>query len=109
MSFEKLKPTPLVPRGGFVKPNVIPPSNARFRNVVTLWRLFTFCFSIAWLALRGKGNPSSYGKRARRMFEDIGYLWIRAGQLLSLRTDIFSAQVCQELSNVQYYPMAFPP
>jgi ubiquinone biosynthesis protein len=41
--------------------------------------------------------------------EELGGLWIKAGQLLSLRVDLFSEPVCQELSKLQYRAIGFPP
>src|SRR3546814_17546278 len=35
-------------------------------------------------------------------------MWIKIGQLLSLRTDVFSEAVCRELSRLQYQVIGFP-
>ena len=44
----------------------------------------------------------------RRLFERLGGLWIKVGQLLSLRSDIFSDILCNELSRLQFANVGFP-
>ena len=44
----------------------------------------------------------------RELFERFGGLWVKLGQLLSLRTDIFSAPMCRELSKLQFEAVGFP-
>src|SRR6478609_7309528 len=45
----------------------------------------------------------------RALFERFGGLWIKLGQLLSLRTDMLSAPMCRELSRLQFEAVGFPP
>lgn len=108
MKFEQLKPTPLVPRGGVISPNVIPPCDKRLRYLVTVYQLSSAVFSLLWLIATGKKNSIVFAKRVKRMFEDLGYLWLRAAQLLAMRNDVFSENMCKELSQVKYHRMAFP-
>lgn len=108
MKFERLKPTPLVPRGGVMRPNVIPPCDKKFRHLVTAYRLFVGIVSLVWIVAKGKRNSIVFAKRVRKMFEDLGYLWLRAAQLLAMRTDVFSEKMCQELAQVKNHRMAFP-
>jgi ubiquinone biosynthesis protein len=42
------------------------------------------------------------------MLEELGGLWIKAGQLLSLRIDIFSRELCAEFSRLQHQAEGFP-
>ena len=44
----------------------------------------------------------------RRLFERLGGLWIKVGQLLSLRSDLFSDTLCNELSRLQFASVGFP-
>lgn len=44
----------------------------------------------------------------RALFERHGGLWIKLGQLLSLRTDVFSPAMCRELSRLQFEAVGFP-
>lgn len=45
----------------------------------------------------------------RALFERFGGLWIKLGQLMSLRTDMLSDPMCRELSRLQYDAVGFPP
>lgn len=45
----------------------------------------------------------------RSLLERFGGLWIKLGQLLSLRTDMLSDPMCRELSRLQYEAVGFPP
>lgn len=44
----------------------------------------------------------------RRLFERLGGVWIKVGQLLSLRADLFSDALCNELSRLQFVSVGFP-
>jgi ubiquinone biosynthesis protein len=44
----------------------------------------------------------------RRLFERLSGMWIKVGQLLSLRTDLMSASMCRALSSLQYQMRGFP-
>jgi ubiquinone biosynthesis protein len=57
----------------------------------------------------GHTPPEVTAQRLRTLLEELGGLWIKAGQLLSLRVDLFSEPVCQELSQLQYRAIGFPP
>lgn len=50
----------------------------------------------------------SYARRLRDTFEDVGGLWIKVGQLLSLRNDVFPDALCRELSQMQEQSVGFP-
>ena len=47
-------------------------------------------------------------KELRALFEHFGGLWVKLGQLLSLRTDMFSDAMCRELSRLQFEAVGFP-
>jgi ubiquinone biosynthesis protein len=52
-------------------------------------------------------EPDDRARRLRQAFEELGGLWIKIGQLISLRTDILSEAVCRELSGLQYRAQGF--
>lgn len=51
-----------------------------------------------WLRLRGRWTPESNARAVRSLLEDLGGIWIKAGQLLSLRIHLFSIDFCRELA-----------
>lgn len=53
-------------------------------------------------------DPRTLGIRLRTMFEELGGLWLHAGHLLSLRIDIFSREVCEELALLHGKRSGFP-
>lgn len=71
-------------------------------RVLTLW---------AWALgqlLTGRLTRRSFGIRLRTTFEQLGGLWVQAGHLLSLRIDIFSREVCEELATLHARQFGFP-
>lgn len=58
--------------------------------------------------LLGRVDADERANRLREVFEELGGLWIKIGQLISLRTDILSEAVCRELSRLQYRAQGFP-
>lgn len=61
-----------------------------------------------WHRMTGRADPDASAKKLRETFEALGGLWIKIGQLLSLRTDVFSVEVCRELSQLQHRAIGFP-
>jgi len=61
-----------------------------------------------WLRLTRRFDADADARRLRETFEALGGLWIKVGQLLSLRTDVFSEPVCRELGRLQYRALGFP-
>jgi ubiquinone biosynthesis protein len=61
------------------------------------------------LRIRGKALGMEYGRRLRDALEQLEGLWIKFGQLLSLRSDVFSHDFCNELSRLQDQATGFPP
>lgn len=58
--------------------------------------------------LTGRSDPDAEAVRLRRVFEKLGGLWIKIGQLASLRTDVFSEPTCRELAKLQHQAIGFP-
>ena len=110
MLSERRVPTPLVPRGDVIRDTlkITPPLNPGVRRLSTFLHLARWCLAVVWMRVTRRRTPLTHARRTRKLFEDLGYLWIKAGQLLSLRTDIFSAVLCNELSQVQYHAAGFP-
>lgn len=58
--------------------------------------------------LRRRLTPAVWARLVRSVLEELGGLWIKAGQLLSLRVDLFSEEFCSELSKLQHRAEGFP-
>jgi ubiquinone biosynthesis protein len=106
----RLIPTPLIEdreREPIVIEQRSPP--ARLRSLRVVGRFLSYWLSLLWLRLTGRYSPDVRAVRLREVFEDLGGLWMKVGQLLSLRSDLFDAAICRELSRLQYRAVGFPP
>jgi len=66
------------------------------------------CRRLLWLRVKGEINADIVGSMVRETFEHLGGLWLKAGQLLSLRVDLFPKAFCQQLAQLQNRSFAFP-
>lgn len=72
-------------------------------------RLFYTCLiGMATARLRGQVDGEAYGRYVRILFESLGGTWVKLGQLLGMRRDVFSAAFCAEMSKVQNQATGFP-
>src|SRR3954447_11882166 len=88
-----------------VEPAEVKPVDIREPNKPSRFHLFylaalfsRFGLQCLWLKLRGRLTSREYAHRLRAVFEQLGGLWVKLGQLLSLRSDVFSREFCQELA-----------
>jgi ubiquinone biosynthesis protein len=58
--------------------------------------------------MTGRFDEETDARNARQLFETLSGMWIKVGQLLSLRTDLLSDPMCRELSALQYQMHGFP-
>src|SRR4051812_9678679 len=95
----KLIPTRLI-EPAEVKPiRIKTPTRPSRMHILSLgWVFLGFFVSMGWLWVRRRLTAREYSRRLRLIFEHLGGLWIKLGQLLSLRTDVFSREFCLELS-----------
>lgn len=101
-------PSPLVPprqRPPVPTVPVVPPSP--HRSALVVWRFVLLLAALAGLAVR-RGDPDRYARRVRLTFEQLGGLWIKAGQVIALRIDLLPASLCRELSRLQSQALGFP-
>ena len=105
----KLMPTRLLePAEKHPLPISIPEKPSRFRALYLILVVSRLAVVIAWLFLRRRLTRQVFGKRLRQMFESLGGMWIKFGQLLSLRSDIFPREFCVELARLQDQAGGFP-
>src|ERR1700731_2849646 len=58
--------------------------------------------------IRTKSYKVEQARRLRILFEELGGFWVKVGQLMSVRRDIFSFEICDELSKLQDRATGFP-
>jgi len=81
---------------------------SRFRGLHVLVRLLRLAIHLVVLKVAARAGARRVGASVRAAFEELGGLWIKAGQLLSLRIDVFSPAVCEELAALQDRHAGFP-
>ena len=72
----------------------------RWRGLQVSWALVRLGLRVL-VQLLLRHTAHQFGVELRRFFERLGGAWLRAGALLSLRIDIFPAEVCEELATLQ--------
>src|SRR5688572_11041108 len=81
----------------------------QFRGTQVTFIFLKWMSAVLWLAVTRRLTRSTYAQRFRRLLEDLGGLWIKVGQILSYRIDVFSSEFCDELSRLQGLAIGFPP
>ncbi|WP_438022410.1 ABC1 kinase family protein [Sorangium sp. So ce233] len=56
----------------------------------------------------GKYTAERLAERARETMERLGGMWIKTGQIIAMRRDIFSKQLCDEMSKLHDSAVGFP-
>ncbi|HXA52036.1 MAG TPA: AarF/UbiB family protein [Candidatus Acidoferrum sp.] len=82
---------------------------AAFRGFQVLGYVTAWLARLLWEFLRGRLDQEAYARSVRVLLERMGGLWIKVGQLLSFRIDMFSPELCRELSRLQGQVVGFPP
>ncbi len=83
-----------------------PPS--RLRTPAVMVAITGYLLGLAWAYVRGRSDAARAGIRLRDTFERLGGLWLKVGQLLSLRIDLFPIDFCRELARLQSRAFGFP-
>lgn len=105
----KLIPTPLVQREERERLPIAAPRRERGRSLKIMRAFGGWLLWAIWTKLIGRWTPETNALRLRGVLERLGFLWIKVGQVLSLRTDLFSDVLCNELAQLQYKAFGFPP
>ncbi|AGP33714.1 AarF/UbiB family protein [Sorangium cellulosum] len=101
----KHTPTPLATEGHQKLVEIYPVSKpSRFRALYLIYR--TIVYLLHLLPLRNR--PFQAARLTRVYLENLGGIWIKLGQVLSMRTDLFSNEFCEELANLQERSFGFP-
>ena len=56
------------------------------------WSIFLLIHFALRARIRRRSNPREMAIRIRKLFEDLGGMWIKLGQVLSMRNDLFSPE-----------------
>ena len=86
-----------------------PPPLGRRATVMMVLRLFGYMLRMTVKKLLGSYEPRAAGIELRSMFETFGGLWVKMGQLISLRSDVLDRTFCEEMDKLQHRAIGFPP
>lgn len=102
MLSDKYIPTRLISPSERVQiPLVSPRKPSWLRPVLVFITLFWQFMLFLWYMVIHKSHRAEYGRQAVHFLRRSGAVWIKAGQLLSLRSDLLSTDVCRELASLQ--------
>lgn len=102
-------PTPLIEAKSKKKVKVVAELQPRrFSIYYVLRRFIVYFLGIQIRSITQKPNPQKTANDLREIFEEFGGFWVKAGQVLALRTDLFPPLVCDELRRLQFEALGFP-
>lgn len=105
-----LTPTRLLSGRDRTPVEIRPPMRpSRWRGLQVCWGVLRLTAVVLGLAVARKLTARRFGVELRQALEALGGLWVRAGHLLSLRIDVFPAEVSEELATLQARRYGFPP
>ena len=81
---------------------------ARWRPIILAAALVRGLALFAWTRLRGRDSPWARAMLIRTTLERLGGLWVKIGQLLGMRRDLFSDAFCDALATLQDHATGFP-
>ncbi len=105
---EKYIPTPLVEKKQRKKVEIVEELNSRrFSIIYVIRRFIVYYLGVSYRRLIKKPDIQKTAIGLREIFEELGGLWVKTGQLLALRTDLFPEEVCDQLLRLQYGAIGF--
>ncbi len=107
---DSLVPSPLIPDEEREPIRIdTGPIQLRFRGIYVLAQISLLLLRVLWLRLTGRLNMRRLGRMIRELCQRMGVLWIKVGQLVSIRRDLFPQEVCDELVKLQDQADGFSP
>jgi ubiquinone biosynthesis protein len=104
-----LVPTPLPGSDGKREIELRPPLPLqKFRGLFVLRHAGGFLLWLARRRLRGRPSAVELAAALRGLFESLGGLWIKLGQLVAMRRDLLPSDFCSELGRLQDRAAGFP-
>jgi ubiquinone biosynthesis protein len=84
-------------------------ARTRFRRLKGFGRMGLLLVKIILLKLTGRLNAMKLGRLFGNYCQQMGVLWIKVGQLMSMRSDLFPLDLCTELARLQDRAEGFSP
>jgi ubiquinone biosynthesis protein len=104
-----LTPTALVAGAPRRPIEIVPvPSRRWWRGAWCLSQIIGFFIKRSIAKVSKRWDEEEEARAARHLFERLSGMWIKLGQLLSLRNDILTLAMCRELASLQFEMRGFP-
>lgn len=84
-------------------------ARAKLRRLKGVTKMVVLLFKIIMLKLFGQLSATRLGRLFGNYCQQMGVLWIKVGQLMSMRSDLFPLELCTELSRLQDRAEGFSP
>lgn len=81
----------------------------KFRSLLIGFNLARLGLKCLFLKITGRLDPKIIGQLLSDFFQKLGVLWIKVGQLFSMRSDILPKALCDQLAKLQDRVEGFPP
>jgi ubiquinone biosynthesis protein len=110
MLAEKWLPTPLLKEWERPAiPIVEGEMKISFRRLRIFLRILGMVFKLLYLKILGRLDARTIGRMFGDFCQQTGVLWVKVGQLLSMRSDLFPPGLCAELARLQDRVEGFSP
>ncbi|NEO40558.1 MAG: AarF/ABC1/UbiB kinase family protein [Moorea sp. SIOASIH] len=80
----------------------------RFPAIYIIKRFIIYYLGIQRRRITNKPDIQKAANELREIFQDLGGFWVKTGQLLALRSDLFPEEVCEQLIRLQFEAIGFP-
>ena len=102
-------PTPIIEKKKRKKVKVVEKLDTRrLSTPYVIWRFLVYFLGVQIRRFTGRSDIQKTATQLREIFEEFGGFWVKVGQVLALRTDLFPNEICDELRNLQYEAVGFP-
>ena len=102
-------PTPIVEKKKRKKVKIVEKLEARRLSTSYVFlRFLVYFLGVQIRRFTGKSDIQKTATQLREIFEEFGGFWVKVGQVLALRTDLFPNEICEQLRSLQYEAVGFP-
>ena len=102
-------PTPIIEKKKRKKVKVVEKLDTRRLSTSYVFlRFLVYFLGVQIRRFTGKSDIQKTATQLREIFEEFGGFWVKVGQVLALRTDLFPNEICEQLRSLQYEAVGFP-
>ena len=84
------------------------PRPTRLRTWYVAWQLLRLVAGLLWLRVTLRLTPAEHARRLGAFLQRMGTIWVKAGQVMGMRSDLLPAEFATELVHVRDRGAGFP-